>query len=215
MNISKMRPRVAVMAIAVAAALSLGTAGVASAATAHPATAKAAKASPDYLVLEVAKVPGAFHVVTGTGLSLKIASANANKACHKYLAAAGALFAPQDCNSGVWVHYGYVAYAVAHPNSRTVVYSWGFGWGHTAAQAADNAEYYCRQTGGNACNGGAVARTPGYTGAQATSGYAWNDPLTNAVNWEIAHAHDLVYYKGKLLQLGQLLRAGSRDGLRD
>jgi hypothetical protein len=136
----------------------------------------------------VAKVPGAFHVVTGVGSVSGAAVNSAHAACSKYLAAAGAEYSAQDCNSTVWVHYGWVAYADANPGALSANgYAWGYGWGHTEATALSNARYYCQQVNGSACPNGGVAATPGYAGAQATTGGGFSDPLINAINWELAH----------------------------
>ncbi len=184
-----MKPRRLLVGLASTIMLA-GLAGLALPAAASAATAKpAATASPEYIALEVAKVPGAFHVVARAGSTSTAAVNSAHAACTSYLGAAGALFSPQDCNAYGWVRYGYIAYSVAGPDVTTANgYGWSYGWGHTKAIAIDNAQESCAQiNSGDACPDGGYAVTPGYAGVQATTGDATSDPLTNAVNWELAH----------------------------
>jgi hypothetical protein len=150
------------------------------------APASAATASSEYIALEVAKVPGAFHVVVGAGTTANAAETSAHNACASYLAAAGKVFNGEDCNTAAYVQYGYVAESYANPGATTANgYAWGFGWGHTKAAAISGAQSDCGYYNGKACPYGGWAVTPNYAGAQVTTGGYINNPLVDAVNWAL------------------------------
>jgi hypothetical protein len=136
-----------------------------------------------YVVLELAKVSGSLHSVFVAGTTLASAKSAATSACDKFRAQATPRYAPLDCTSGIWVRYGYVAYVAADPNSVSPdFWAWGDGWAHTARDAVATAYKYCQTIGGSACPpGGYAAGTPGYTGAQATTGGVWNAPEQQAL----------------------------------
>jgi len=153
-----------------------------------PAAALAATTpSREYLALEVAKVPGAMHVVTGTSnVSPTAAENSAHSQCAAYLAAATKVFDGQDCNTAVWVQYGYVAIATANKTSDSANnYAWGWGWGHTEAAALGAAENACKYYNGKACPDAGWTVTPNYAGAEATSGGYISNPLVDAVTWAL------------------------------